>query len=74
MTLGDFLPVFGVVLLAIGLAVAAMAVGVMFKRPCLRGSCGGPALRTAGGEKISCATCPNRKNKAAEAAGAADSA
>ena len=23
--------------------VAAMAVGVMFKRPCLRGSCGGPA-------------------------------
>lgn len=63
MTLADFLPVFGVVLLAIGLAVAAMAVGVMFKRPCLRGSCGGPGLLAPGGEKISCATCPNRKRE-----------
>jgi hypothetical protein len=40
-----------------------MAIGVMFRRPCLRGSCGGPALRTAGGEKISCATCPNRPRR-----------
>jgi hypothetical protein len=67
MTLDTFLPVFGVVLVAIGLAVAAMAVGVMFKRPCLRGSCGGPALRTASGKKVSCSTCPNRKRDAAEA-------
>lgn len=65
MTLADFLPVFLVVLLAIGGAVAAMAVGVMFKRPCLRGSCGGPALHAPGGEKLSCATCPNRRRKAA---------
>ena len=53
-----------VVLLAVllvGASVAAMAIGVMFKRPCLRGSCGGPALKTASGEKISCATCPNRR-------------
>jgi hypothetical protein len=63
-TIAEFLPVFGVVLLAIGLAVAAMAVGVMFKRPCLRGSCGGPALHGARGEKLSCATCPNRKQGA----------
>lgn len=55
------LPVFLVVLLLLGLGVAAMAVGVIFKRPCLRGSCGGPALHTPAGEKISCATCPNRK-------------
>ena len=56
-----------VVLLAsvvlVGASVAAMAIGVMFRRPCLRGSCGGPEVKTAGGEGISCATCPNRKNK-----------
>lgn len=68
MTLDAFLPVFVVVLAAIGLAVAAMAVGVMFKRPCLRGSCGGPALHAPGGEKLSCATCPNRKRRAQDEA------
>lgn len=57
---GALLPVFLVVLVLLGLGVAAMAIGVMFRRPCLRGSCGGPALHTASGEKISCATCPNR--------------
>lgn len=55
------LPLFLVVLALLGLGVLGMAVGVIFKRPCLRGSCGGPALHTASGEKISCATCPNRK-------------
>jgi hypothetical protein len=49
----------------ISASVAAMAIGVMFRRPCLRGSCGGPELRTAGGEKISCATCPNRRRRPA---------
>ena len=48
-------------LLAVAAAVAAMAVGVMFKRPCLRGSCGGREVRDAQGESLSCATCPNRK-------------
>ncbi len=62
------LPMFLVVLVLLGLGVLAMAVGVIFKRPCLRGSCGGPALHTAGGEKISCATCPNRQRQAAETA------
>jgi hypothetical protein len=57
--------VFLLALAAIGLAVAAMAVGVMFKRPCLRGSCGGPALPGPDGKKLSCATCPNRKRPAA---------
>lgn len=56
-----FLPVFLLALLAIGLAVAAMAVGVMFKRPCLRGSCGGTPLLGPDGKKLSCATCPNRR-------------
>jgi hypothetical protein len=41
-------------------SVAAMAIGVMLRRPCLRGSCGGPAVRGADGQAISCATCPNR--------------
>jgi hypothetical protein len=54
-----------VVLLAsvvlVGASVAAMAIGVMFRRPCLRGSCGGPEVRSPSGEKLSCATCPNRK-------------
>ncbi|MBP6765487.1 MAG: hypothetical protein KA141_10845 [Rubrivivax sp.] len=59
--LSTLLPVFLVVVLLLGLGVLAMAVGVIFKRPCLRGSCGGPALHTAAGEKISCATCPNRQ-------------
>lgn len=48
-------------LVVIGASVAAMAVGVMFRRPCLRGSCGGPEVRTASGESLSCATCPNRR-------------
>jgi len=54
-------------LVLFGACVAAMAIGVMFKRPCLRGSCGGPALQTPGGEKISCATCPNRRRATAPA-------
>jgi len=41
--------------------VLAMAVGVIFRRPCLRGSCGGPAAASAKGERLSCATCPNRR-------------
>ncbi len=44
----------------IGLVMLAMAVGVIFKYPCLRGSCGGPELAGADGEPISCLTCPNR--------------
>ena len=35
------LPVFLAALAILGIAVAAMAIGVMMKRPCLRGSCGG---------------------------------
>jgi len=56
-------PVFLLALLAIGVAVAAMAVGVIFRRPCLRGSCGGPGVVAPDGTKLSCATCPNRKRK-----------
>jgi len=61
MDTNTLLPVFLAALVIIGIAVAAMAIGVMMKRPCLRGSCGGPAVVGPGGEKLSCATCPNRK-------------
>ena len=60
MRLETFLPVFLLALGAIVVALAAMAVGVVFKRPCLRGSCGGPAARGPDGKTLSCATCPNR--------------
>lgn len=66
--MSTFWPIFGLALLAIGMAVAAMAIGVMFKRPCLRGSCGGPAVATRDGTRLSCATCPNRKAKPATSA------
>ena len=47
-----------------GIAMLIMAVGVIFKRPCLRGSCGGPEVLDANGQSLSCATCPNKnKNK-----------
>ncbi|HEY6135282.1 MAG TPA: (Na+)-NQR maturation NqrM [Rubrivivax sp.] len=73
MTLDTLLPVFLLALVAIGLAVAAMAVGVIFKRPCLRGSCGGAAVLGPDGNKLSCATCPNRKRQSAQAASGQDS-
>lgn len=63
MNLSNLWIVFGLVAGLLGVAVAAMAIGVMFKRPCLRGSCGGPAVVTAGGEKVSCDTCPNKHRK-----------
>lgn len=61
MDLSALLPVFLAVLVLLGLGVLAMAVGVIFKRPCLRGSCGGPGVQLPSGQSLSCATCPNRK-------------
>ena len=55
-----FVPVLLIVIAVIGIALAAMSVGVMFKRPCLRGSCGGAALHGPDGESMSCANCPRR--------------
>jgi hypothetical protein len=46
-------PVFLLALTAFVVAVALMAIGVIMKRPCLRGSCGGPGL--------ACVGCPNRR-------------
>ena len=61
MDASSLIPVFLAVLAIVGVAVAAMAIGVIMKRPCLRGSCGGPAVTGPDGQKLSCETCPNRK-------------
>jgi hypothetical protein len=53
--------VFAIAAALLGLAIAAMAIGVMFRRPCLRGSCGGPAVIAPDGSELSCADCPNRR-------------
>lgn len=58
----EFLPIFLLALGAIGVTLLAMAVGVIFKRPCLRGSCGGSPPLGPDGQALSCATCPNRKH------------
>ena len=60
MDLGVLTPIFLITLVAFGLAVAAMAVGVIFSGRCLHGSCGGPELRTRDGLSLRCLVCPNR--------------
>lgn len=60
-----------VVFLTLGVFLVVMlimAIGVIFKRPCLRGSCGGPEVLTSSGESLSCATCPNKKKRQQQAA------
>ncbi len=58
--MSTFWLVFAIAVVLLGLAVAGMAIGVMFRRPCLRGSCGGPAVLGPDGERLSCDSCPNR--------------
>jgi len=65
MQTASLLVVFALALLLIGAGVLAMAIGVIFRRPCLRGSCGGKGITTPDGERLSCATCPNRRRDAA---------
>lgn len=59
MDLSVLTPVFLITLVAFGLAIAGMAVGVIFSGRCLRGSCGGPELRTRDGLSLRCLVCPN---------------
>ena len=53
----------GIAVALFTLAVAAMAIGVVFRRPCLRGSCGGPEVVGPDGAKLSCGACPNRRTR-----------
>ena len=57
----------------IAIAMLVMAVGVIFKRPCLRGSCGGPAIFDRDGDPLSCGACPRRKEREQSAADGASS-
>ncbi|HEX9737208.1 MAG TPA: hypothetical protein VGG06_35035 [Thermoanaerobaculia bacterium] len=51
-------------------AMLVMSVGVLFSGRCLRGSCGGPDVLGPGGESLSCATCPRRREREEAGAGA----
>ncbi len=47
----------------IAIVMLIMAVGVIFKNRCLRGSCGGPEVLGANGEPLSCILCRHRRDK-----------
>ena len=56
----------GLFLLTVGLIAGVMlimAVGLLFRYPCLRGSCGGADVVGADGESLRCAACPRRVGK-----------
>ncbi len=55
-------------IIIVAIAMAFMAVGVIFRGRCLRGSCGGGPLEGPDGEDLTCATCPRRKEHEEEAA------
>lgn len=59
----DFATVFALAVVLISVAGIAMAIGVIAGRPCLRGSCGGPAVTGPDGEALSCSDCPNRSRR-----------
>ena len=46
---------------AFGLSMLAMAVGVLFGRPAIRGSCAGIAGLCDGSERSLCEFCPHRQ-------------
>lgn len=53
----------GLFLLTAGMIAGVMlimAVGLLFKYPCLRGSCGGPDVVDAEGRSLRCNACPRR--------------
>ena len=57
----DPMGLFFLTLAVIAVAMLIMAVGVLFKYPCLRGSCGGTDVAGPDGESLACAVCPRRR-------------
>ena len=58
-------------LLTLGVIAAAMlimAVGLAFRYPCLRGSCGGAGVAASDGTRLSCEACPRRREDSSPAA------
>ena len=61
----------GLFLLTAGMIAGVMlimAVGLLFKYPCLRGSCGGSDVLDADGRSLRCDACPRRAAKSGAAA------
>lgn len=57
----------GLFLLTVGVmagVMLAMAVGLLFRYPCLRGSCGGPDVADSAGRSLRCDACPRRTARA----------
>ena len=52
----------------VAVAMLIMAVGLAFRYPCLRGSCGGAGVAAADGTRLSCDACPRRRDDVAPAA------
>lgn len=53
----------GLFLLTVGVIAGVMlimAVGLLFRYPCLRGSCGGPEPAGGDGRPLRCEACPRR--------------
>ena len=48
------------------IAMAIMAVGLLSRNRCLRGSCGGPEVRDSQGESLRCGACPKREDDGAD--------
>jgi hypothetical protein len=55
----------GITIFAMGILMAAMAVGVIFNRKSLRGSCGGADVVDCDGESLACGACPNKADNQA---------
>ncbi|MCH2693558.1 MAG: hypothetical protein MK025_02430 [Acidobacteriia bacterium] len=51
-----------ITIVTVACAMLLMAIGLFFKRPCLRGSCGGTRLFGEHGEILNCDACPNHQN------------
>jgi hypothetical protein len=47
----------------IAFAMAIMAIGLMSKNRCLRGSCGGEDILDARGESLRCGACPREQRR-----------
>jgi uncharacterized protein len=61
-----------ITVVAFFLIAGAMAVGVIFQKKSLRGSCGGADVVDCDGESLSCGACPNRAEHRARKARAAE--
>ena len=63
--------IFLITLAAFGLAVSAMAVGVIFSNRCIKGTCGGLNQRFGGTGCEACGSCEREDPAGAEAESAA---